>query len=492
MPRLLEHRRSRRPSPGRARTHSRGWDFRQTAGSGAAAYFSVVWRNLLELTFHDELPRAQWPDGGERWFNVVRTIIDEPNSHWWDNRRDADDRRAPRRRPRATRMIRARDELTRIRSRDTSGWAWGDLHRLTLVNPTLGDSGRRRWSTVCSTADRSRSAAAAGSSNANAWDAAEGYDVTAVPSMRMVVDLADLDRSRWIQLSGSSGHAYHEHYADQLPLWAAGRTLPWAFGDEAVDQVHRGHADAAAHHQRMTSVSLSGRTPSVKDDTRVTDVFCVISVPHGANRHYVVSHACLPPRDPWARRVRAAHGGERARGSRPTTRPWASCRCGSSSRACSSTTSTPGPPRRPSGSTARRSSSPRPRPSSSASGPTVERAEAQLADQREAVAALTVEQLQSGTGTVAPHHAARERRTAAAARARRRLHEHERGDERHGSTRSPRDRSSATPPCAAPTPLRGSLENAVKDRAAAAAGIDRRHRRRRGRRCRRPVASATP
>ena len=62
----------------------------------------------------------------------------------------------------------------------------------------------------------------------------EGYDVTAVPSMRMVVDLADLDRSRWIQLSGSSGHAFHEHYVDQLPLWAAGRTLPWAFDDEAV------------------------------------------------------------------------------------------------------------------------------------------------------------------------------------------------------------------------------------------------------------------
>ena len=67
-----------------------------------------------------------------------------------------------------------------------------------------------------------------------AWDAAEGYDVTAVPSMRMVVDLADLDRSRWIQLSGSSGHAFHEHYVDQLPLWAAGRTPPWAFDDEVV------------------------------------------------------------------------------------------------------------------------------------------------------------------------------------------------------------------------------------------------------------------
>ena len=210
----------------------RGWDFRQTADSGAAASVNVVWRNVLELTFHDELPREQWPDGGERWFNVMRTILDRPNSHWWDNlatptiveRRDDVLREA---------MVRARDELTKIRSRSTSGWAWGNVHRLTLVNPTLGNTG---VGVIDRLFNRGPVDVGGGGGlvNANAWDAAEGYAVTAVPSMRMVVDLADLDRSRWIQLSGSSGHAFHEHYVDQLPLWAAGRTLPWAFDDETV------------------------------------------------------------------------------------------------------------------------------------------------------------------------------------------------------------------------------------------------------------------
>ncbi len=210
----------------------RGWDLRQPADSSAAAYFSVVWRNLLELTFHDELPRDQWPDGGERWFNVMRTILDKPNSHWWDNlatptlveRRDDILRDA---------MIRARDELTMIRSRDISGWEWGQLHRLTLVNPTLGESG---VGLVERLFNRGPVQVGGGSGlvDATAWDAAEGYGVTAVPSMRMVVDMANLDRSRWIQLSGNSGHAFHEHYDDQLPLWATGRTLPWAFGGRAV------------------------------------------------------------------------------------------------------------------------------------------------------------------------------------------------------------------------------------------------------------------
>ena len=212
----------------------RAWDRHQDADSPGAAYFSVVWRNVLELTFHDELPREQWPDGGERWFNVVRTIIDKPNSHWWDNlatptvveRREDILREA---------MVRARDELTMIRSRTVSGWAWGSIHRLTLVNPTLGDSGIGAVNRIFNRGPV-QVAGAGGLVNATAWDASKGYEVTAVPSMRMVVDLGDLDRSRWIQLSGSSGHAFHDHYDDQLPLWAEGRTLPWVFDDDAVNK----------------------------------------------------------------------------------------------------------------------------------------------------------------------------------------------------------------------------------------------------------------
>ncbi|MCW2788888.1 MAG: penicillin acylase family protein, partial [Aeromicrobium sp.] len=115
----------------------RGWDYRQDADSPAAAYFNVVWKNLLTRTFADELPKGQRPEGGERWFNVLRTIVEHPNSHWWDDtatltlteRRDD---------VLALAMRDARDELTRIQSRDPDQWSWGGLHRLDLVNPTLG------------------------------------------------------------------------------------------------------------------------------------------------------------------------------------------------------------------------------------------------------------------------------------------------------------------------------------------------------------------
>ena len=44
--------------------------------------------------------------------------------------------------------------------------------------------------------------------------------------MRMVVNLGDLDKSRWINLTGASGHAYNAHYTDQTEKWAKGELLP--------------------------------------------------------------------------------------------------------------------------------------------------------------------------------------------------------------------------------------------------------------------------
>ena len=67
--------------------------------------------------------------------------------------------------------------------------------------------------------------------------------MTAAPSMRMVVSLADLDASRWVNLTGASGHAFDSHYVDQTDLWVDGRTLPWPFSRKQVE---------AAGHDMLT------------------------------------------------------------------------------------------------------------------------------------------------------------------------------------------------------------------------------------------------
>lgn len=211
----------------------REWDFRQPADSSAAAYYNVVWRNLLEIAFHDELPEGHRPDGGQRWFAVVSDLLDDPGSEWWDDR-TTEDIVETRDDILRLALVEARDELTRRQSVDPDQWEWGRLHRLNLRSTTLGSSGN---GLVERLVNREGYEVGGGGSlvHATSWDASVGYEVTSAASMRMVVSLGDLDRSRWVNLTGVSGHPASSHYADQTELWVAGETLPWRFSRAAVE-----------------------------------------------------------------------------------------------------------------------------------------------------------------------------------------------------------------------------------------------------------------
>ncbi|REK92222.1 penicillin acylase family protein [Streptomyces inhibens] len=247
-----------------------GWDFTQEPDSAAAAYFNAVWRNTLKLAFGNKMPKelrvegqclnvrpssetgpaddldklvrecgeragdTAQPDGGDRWYEVVRTIIDEPDNAWWKTE-DRPGRPGDKNRDQllAHAMKDARYELTSKLGKNIDNWSWGRLHQMFLKNQTLGTDGpgilqglfnRGPWNVGGGEA----------AVDATGWNAAGGYKVTWVPSMRMVVNLAELDKSRWINLTGASGHAYDAHYYDQTDKWAKGELLPWAFSEEAV------------------------------------------------------------------------------------------------------------------------------------------------------------------------------------------------------------------------------------------------------------------
>ena len=217
-------------SPARAELDD--WDFRQPADSSPAAYFNAFWRNLLAQTFDDELPENAWPDGGDRWVEVIRELWADPTNDWWDDKttqgtiesRDEIVQRA---------LRDARDELTRLLAKDPASWQWGRLHTLELTNPSFGTSG---IGLVERLFNRGPIRLGGGSSivDATGWDPSDGYHVTAVPSMRMVIDMSDLDGSQWVNLTGESGHIYHEHYVDQVDLWSQGRYYSWPWSVAAV------------------------------------------------------------------------------------------------------------------------------------------------------------------------------------------------------------------------------------------------------------------
>ncbi|MFI6980562.1 penicillin acylase family protein [Embleya sp. NPDC050154] len=235
------------------------WDMRNDADSKAAAYFNAVWRQVLMLAFGDKMPfsvRADndcasnpttnhvqcgdrddstaQPDGGDRWNEVARTLLASPESPWWNisknpgaiTTRDGLLHKA---------MTEAKKDLTSRLGKDIDTWSWGRLHTLTLRNQTLGTEGPGVVKYMLNRGPY-RMSGGEGLVNATGWNVAQGYEVTTVPSMRMVVDLADLDASRWINLTGASGHVWHDNYTDQTDLWRKGKTLAWPYTPAAVDK----------------------------------------------------------------------------------------------------------------------------------------------------------------------------------------------------------------------------------------------------------------
>jgi penicillin amidase len=210
-----------------------GWDYRASPDSAAAAYFNVVMHDILKHTFRDELPAELWPAGGDRWNAVVADLLAQPRNLWWDDMST----------PGVTEtrddillaaMTDARKEITSLQARDTDQWQWGRLHTVTLRNQTMGKSGIKPVEALF---NRGPYPVGGGPAvvNAMGYDDRAGYSVTTGPTMRMLVDLGNLDQSRWVNQSGTSGHAYHHNYVDQTQLWARNETWPFVSSRSAVE-----------------------------------------------------------------------------------------------------------------------------------------------------------------------------------------------------------------------------------------------------------------
>jgi penicillin amidase len=194
-----------------------GWDGQQQAGSAAAALFEAFWQNLLAVTFHDDLAEDDWPARGSRWFVVVAGLMGQPQSAWWD---DAHTAEVETRDQILTRALGAAvDELEASQGKDPAGWAWGKLHTVTFRNQSLGESGIAPIEALFNRGPYETSGSES-VVNATGWSTLAPYEVTALPSMRMIVNLADLAGSLLIHTTGQSGHAFHRHYVDMSKPWS--------------------------------------------------------------------------------------------------------------------------------------------------------------------------------------------------------------------------------------------------------------------------------
>ncbi|GII95453.1 penicillin amidase [Sinosporangium siamense] len=214
-----------------ARDLLKNWDHSDTRDSAAGAYFNVTWRHLVNRVFADELGRKV--GGGDQYYEVVRGLLDKPSSPWWDDvttRGVVEDRDTVLKAAAAG----AVHELTGRLGDDPAAWKWGDLAQVELRHNPFGQSGiaSLEWLFNQGTLPIGGSQ---DSVNVMFWDTTtDTYRVDALATMRMIVDLGDPDASRWINLTGNSGHATHPNYWDQAPLWATDQTIPMRSSPEAV------------------------------------------------------------------------------------------------------------------------------------------------------------------------------------------------------------------------------------------------------------------
>lgn len=217
------------------------WDFQNRADSAPAALFEAFWWNLLLDTFADDLPEEYWPAGGSRWIEIMRHLVEQPDSPWWDDKATAD-------------TVERRDEIFARAFRaavncqvcidkfgkDVRDWKWGELHSATFRNGTLGESG---IGPIEALFNRGPFTTGGGESivNATGWTVGESFEVDWLPSMRMIVNLGNLNNSVTVHTTGQSGHAYSKHYDDMAPLWATMQYYPLWWEQESVVNDSEGH-----------------------------------------------------------------------------------------------------------------------------------------------------------------------------------------------------------------------------------------------------------
>jgi penicillin amidase len=126
---------------------------------------------------------------------------------------------------------------TSLNQPDISAWRWGARNKLFMVHP-IGQSGilARVFSIGPVEHD-------GGPGCIDALGRTEG------PSMRLVADLSDWDRSLMEITTGESGQIGSEHYTDQYPAWLAGKPLQAHFSDADVQRaaVHTLRLEPAGH-----------------------------------------------------------------------------------------------------------------------------------------------------------------------------------------------------------------------------------------------------
>jgi penicillin amidase len=116
--------------------------YQASPGSAGAAAYAATWRQVLALTFHDDLPEDYWPGGGGRWFEVVANLLGDYEDPFWDDRSSTTVETAPQILELA--MARTTAAAARGHRMAASARASSSTHRIVCTSRPATATGARR------------------------------------------------------------------------------------------------------------------------------------------------------------------------------------------------------------------------------------------------------------------------------------------------------------------------------------------------------------
>ena len=239
------------------------WDGVMASDSVAAAVVSTTFSRLLDAVLRTKIGDAVEVYVGHvhaipnlnvltaRGASLVLDLLDEAPPDWFGPAREGVSGREVWTAV-LTRSFREGVDLLRSRlGRDPARWTWGRCHQLTLAHGLHDEPATARLFDV-------GPFEFAGDANTVFQAGPVAVDpfarVSAIPALRLIVDLTDPPRAEFALAGGQSERRGHPHRTDLLDDWMEGRTRPLRTERAVVEQEgrHRLVLEPASENGRVT------------------------------------------------------------------------------------------------------------------------------------------------------------------------------------------------------------------------------------------------
>jgi penicillin amidase len=211
----------------------KGWDATMRGDSSQAAIFQAWYQQIARQLLADDLGEQLWGEyADERNFiaMLLDTTLQQRASPWCDDTRTP----APEDCATAlgTALVDGLAAMSKAQGSDNiASWRWDRVHRAVFPHNVLDGVGALR-------PIFSRSVANGGDAftvDVAPPSEADPYNQHHVPSYREIIDLSNLDASRFMHTVGQSGQLLSTNYSNLIERWARVEYMPMRFSPAAVD-----------------------------------------------------------------------------------------------------------------------------------------------------------------------------------------------------------------------------------------------------------------